>query len=228
MSNHTYFKSLTVITICLVSGLFSCKSTEHYKKVSIADKNSYSVFFNEKERKPFASYYTINKEDVEGVVKRKNIFYEDSSCSVATNEDFVKSGYDKGHLKPAAVSKGSVSEMKESFLLSNVAPQYPYFNRVTWRGIEADVRALLKNQDSLIVYTGVIYRKRAKRLNKKVEVPYYFYKTILLGDSSATIAFLAKNDSTSVKGFNYTTTVNIIEKLVRFDFYPGLNDKLED
>jgi len=228
MSNHTYFKSLTVITICLVSGLFSCKSTEHYKKVRIADKNSYGVFFNEKERKPFASYYTVNKEDVEGIVKRKNIFYEDTTCSVATNEDFVKSGYDKGHLKPAAVSKGSVAEMKESFLLSNVVPQYPYFNRVTWRGIEADVRALLKNQDSLIVYTGVIYRKRAKRLNKKVEVPYYFYKTILLGDSTATIAFLAKNDSTSVKGLNYKTSVNKLEKLVRFDFYPGLSEAIEE
>jgi len=208
--------------------LFSCKSTEHYKKVSIADKNSYGVFFNEKERKPFASYYTVNKEDVEGIVKRKNIFYEDTTCSVATNEDFVKSGYDKGHLKPAAVSKGSVAEMKESFLLSNVVPQYPYFNRVTWRGIEADVRALLKNQDSLIVYTGVIYRKRAKRLNKKVEVPYYFYKTILLGDSTATIAFLAKNDSTSVKGLNYKTSVNKLEKLVRFDFYPGLSEAIEE
>jgi DNA/RNA endonuclease G (NUC1) len=68
-----------------------------------------------------------------------------------------------------------------------------------WRSIESQTRNLLKTQDSLMIYTGLIYQKRAPLLNGKTEIPFYFYKVILLGDSSAIIAYIAKKDSTSVR-----------------------------
>ena len=183
-----------------------------YRYTLYSKEFSEIAYSNRHHQAIYVKYKAVHSA-LNNAVKRTNNFKIDYAVdSTITLKSYKGSGYDRGHLKPAAVSKGSVSEMKESFLLSNVAPQYPYFNRVTWRGIEADVRALLQNQDSLIVYTGVIYRKRAKRLNKKVEVPYYFYKTILLGDSTATIAFLAKNDSTSVKGLDYKISVNKLER----------------
>ncbi len=216
---------ITIIIVCFGS---SCTVNERYRNIGKTTNASYSTFFNKKERKPYMSCYTVKKINIEGQIKRYHKFMKDSVRNIASNKDFLKSGYDKGHLKPAAVSKQNIKEMKESFLLSNVAPQFPYFNRVVWRSIESQVRALLKNQDSLIVYTGVVYKKRAKKINGKVEVPYYFYKTILLGDSTETIAYLAKNDSSSLKGMDFKTTVNKIEKLVGFNFYPGLSENLEN
>ena len=74
-----------------------------------------------------------------------------------------------------------------------------------------------------MIYTGLIYQKRAPLLNGKTEIPFYFYKVILLGDSSAIIAYIAKKDSTSVRWPNYIKTVNKLEKLVWFDFYSVLS-----
>jgi endonuclease G len=228
MINHCFPKAFFIMTLFLFGILFSCSSTERYKKVELDKKSSYTSFFNAKERKPYSTFYTVKKEDIKGGVKRKNKFIEDTLCLAATNLDFVGSGYDRGHLKPAAVSKRNKHYMSESFYLSNIAPQFPYLNRVVWRSIESKTRNLLKTHDSLMIYTGVIYQKRAPLLNSNTEIPIYFYKAILLGDSSATIAYIAKNDSSSTNGGDYKTTINDIEKLIQFNLFPGLKEELED
>ncbi len=60
----------------------------------------------------------------------------------ATFKDYKKSGFDRGHLAPAADHKDSQEAMKETFLLSNMSPQYPRFNQGYWSHFEKYVRNL--------------------------------------------------------------------------------------
>ena len=55
-------------------------------------------------------------------------------------QSYRGSGYDRGHLKPAADSKGSMEEMESSFLMTNMAPQTPNLNRGIWKQLEEAVR----------------------------------------------------------------------------------------
>ena len=62
----------------------------------------------------------------EEVDRGKSRFQEDSAIPEkfrAKLRDYVKSGYDRGHLAPAADAKSSQETMDETFLLSNIAPQ---------------------------------------------------------------------------------------------------------
>ena len=73
-----------------------------------------------------------------------------------TNKDYLKSGYDKGHLAPAADMKYSTTTMKESFYFSNMSPQKPEFNRGIWKELEEQVRNWAQIYDTVYIVTGPI------------------------------------------------------------------------
>jgi endonuclease G len=54
--------------------------------------------------------------------------------------DYEKSGYDRGHLAPAADMGFSKITMAESFYYSNMSPQVPGFNRGIWKQLEEQTR----------------------------------------------------------------------------------------
>jgi endonuclease G len=193
-------------------------------------RNDYQMLYSEKYEQPVYVKYTINKEDVHGSFKRKNNFKADKEIKQASASlsDYRKSGYDRGHLKPAAVSKGTKLDMDQSFLMSNMSPQLPEFNRQGWKGIESEVRSLLKTQDSIIVYTGPVLHGIDQFIgNNKVGVPKYYYKAILLGDSSKAYAYLVPHEKIAKPYDKYIVSIDSLEVLIECDLYKGLNEKME-
>jgi endonuclease G, mitochondrial len=71
----------------------------------------------------------ITKESLargEGVDRSKSRFQEDEAIPEkfrAKLSDYFNSGYDRGHMVPAADAKTTQEALSETFLLSNVAPQ---------------------------------------------------------------------------------------------------------
>lgn len=59
--------------------------------------------------------------------------------------DYAHSGYDRGHMAPAADFNWSLDALRETYYFSNVCPQAPDLNRGTWREIELEVRNLAKH-----------------------------------------------------------------------------------
>ena len=74
--------------------------------------------------------------------KRTDRFRSDPKIPTrsATTADYRRSGYDRGHLAPAADMAFSVQTMTDSFFMSNMSPQKPAFNRGIWKELEALVR----------------------------------------------------------------------------------------
>ena len=55
-------------------------------------------------------------------------------------KDYKGSGYDRGHLCPAGDMSFDSIAMRESFLMSNMSPQLPGFNRGIWNSLEQKIR----------------------------------------------------------------------------------------
>lgn len=126
--------------------------------------------------------------------RSKSVFKEDERIPIlfrSKNSDYFRSGYDRGHMVPAADSKISQIAMDETFLLSNIAPQIGEgFNRDYWAHLEDYVRRLTNKFENLYVFTIPLYLPRLQedgkwRVNYEVignppaiSVPTHFAKVI--------------------------------------------------
>lgn len=114
--------------------------------------------------------------------ERSNQFYADARLPRAERaelDDYKGSGYDRGHMAPAADMIDSTA-MEQSFSLANMVPQAPLNNRKTWAAIEKATRQyVLRAQGDVYVITGPVYGPRPATIgNNKVWVPKYLYKLV--------------------------------------------------
>ena len=89
-----------------------------------------------------------------------------------TPADYTNSGYDRGHMVPAA-NADDPNEMSDTFFMTNMTPQLPSVNRVAWKNLEERVRSVPFKW----VVTGAHYSATPKVIGKnKVPVPDFLYK----------------------------------------------------
>lgn len=149
------------------------------------------------------------KPGPDGANRAKSFFSEDPRIPVlfrSTNADYFRSGYDRGHMVPAADAKRSQEAMNETFLLSNIAPQVGEgMNRDYWAHTEDFVRRLTSKFEDLYVFTIPLYLPRQTSDGKwrvsyevignppSVSVPTHFAKVILgTGFKSSEGSLIAK------------------------------------
>ncbi|HBS89014.1 MAG: hypothetical protein A2W91_06180 [Bacteroidetes bacterium GWF2_38_335] len=144
--------------------------------------------------------------------------------------DYSGSGYDRGHLAPAADMGWSEQAMAESFYYSNMSPQTPGFNRGIWKNLEELIRSWAVEYGSVYVVTGPVLKSGLPSIGaNKVSVPEYYYKVILdysKPDVKA-IGFIMKNTSSDKSLSNFAVTVDSVENITGIDFFPSLPDTHE-
>lgn len=144
--------------------------------------------------------------------RNRSRFFEDSAIHEyfrAKNDDFLKSGYDRGHMAAAANHKLSQEDLDQTFAYSNISPQWPEFNRGAWEKLERYVRYLAKRSKELYVVSGPLYlplKARDGNLyvtykvigSNHVSVPTHYFKVILYESEQNRMtleAFLMPNDN---------------------------------
>jgi endonuclease G len=144
-------------------------------------------------------------------------------------KDYTHSGFDRGHLKPAADSKSSSEKMAASFLMTNVAPQTPQLNRGSWKQLEEATRDWANELGAVYVVCGPGRASQGALANGHVEVPATFWKSILrTAPDTACIAFLMPNQGTKLAPFPfYRIAVDSLEVAVGIDLFPQLPDAVE-
>lgn len=199
-------------------------------KYELYEKSFCEIAYSTKHHQAKYVYYKLYKEKQNSSIKRTDKFQVDSQIDSTIDVSSYKgTGYDRGHLKPAGVSKSCKEEMQETFLMSNISPQKAHFNRVIWKKYETYERKLLNKFDSLQVYTGTILPKYfPKKLNNSaITIPKGFFKSILLPDSS-NVNFIVYQNSTKEEGFKSRfVSINELEKLLKVDLYKGLPEEFE-
>ena len=127
--------------------------TKPNKDDQLVERNGYVLSYNETCEQPNWVMYTLTSEDlIKGDATRKNYFKSDRSFETlsASSSDYTRSGYDRGHLKPAADESNNQAQMDETFYMSNISPQLPGFNRGIWKKLENYVRVELIGNDSIM------------------------------------------------------------------------------
>ena len=206
-----------------------------YNPTSTADniiKHSYyTLSYSEKDEQAKWVSYKLTPSFL-NKIKRTNNFREDPLVSggSATLADYKASGYDRGHLAPAAAMSLNKTAMSESFFMSNMSPQKPRFNRGIWKILESQVRKWVLVNDSLFVVSGPILDHPLGTIGAdSVTVPRAYYKTIVAFNNGTAkgIGFLLPNAASNKTIFSYVTSIDSIESVTGIDFYLNLNDSIE-
>jgi endonuclease G len=156
---------LIVTLLLFTSTVFASDCPQFYpKNIPIVIPNTkelcnsfFVTVYDMKLKGPVFSSELVDLKD--GVTERKNSFRPDRRLNFgqrAELSDYSSSPqFDRGHLTPAGDSSTDI-EMRDTFLLSNMVPQYESFNRGVWKKLESHVRRNVKRPT--IVVTGAIYR----------------------------------------------------------------------
>lgn len=198
----------------------------HYENYSLAYSEAH-------EQAAWVAYELTKEEVVNKLVNRSDDYREDPNCRTgsASLEDYKYSGFDRGHLAPAADFCFSAKAMSECFYLTNISPQRAEFNRDCWLKLEIKTRDWAYQNEVLNVIVGPVLEEGLQCIGKnKVAVPNYYYRILLdncLPEIKA-IAFLMKNEGSNEELESFTVPIDSIEKLTGIDFFPALDDSLEN
>lgn len=150
----------------------------------------HSFFASVYDTKHEANVFSTELVQTDGKTARVDSFKPDPAVANSpTPADYTNTGFDRGHMTPAADSSNP-AQMSDTFFMTNMTPQYPNVNRIAWKTLETAVRAM----PFKTVITGAVYPSSYEPTigTHKVPVPTFLYKIVYLKDGSVK-AFEAAN-----------------------------------
>jgi endonuclease G len=152
------------------------------------------------------------------------------------SDSYTGSGFDRGHNCPSADRTRSVEDNSATFLMTNMIPQAPQNNQVTWARLEEYTRDLVRDGREVYVMmgsygTGGAGSKGPARTIAagRVTVPERIWKVIVvlelgendvqrIGPDTRIIAVDTPNDNAILPDWGrYRTTIDAIEQATGYD-----------
>jgi endonuclease G len=152
--------------------------------------------------------------------------------------DYAGSGYDRGHLVPAADRFGDREQFEQTFYMSNIVPQTADLNQFPWEKLESYARSLVRRGNEIYTISGVY--GEVERLKNKVTVPINCWKVIVVFgrgqrvDTITNVTRIIAVDMPNIDGIaddgweKYRTTVRAIEQRAGIDLFSSLPRELQD
>ena len=234
-----------LLSLCFVLSCFcwAGEQTPQYDNLSfgipgkadtIIDRPGYALGYIEyHEQAAWVIYIMTREEATTKEAQRTNKFRSDPQIPTgsATTADYRRSGYDRGHLAPAADMAFSGQTMADSFFMSNMSPQKPAFNRGIWKRLEEQVRQFAIREKAIYVVTGPILPKE-KTVTigaNRVTVPTHYYKVIFdLTPPRKMIGFILPNEGSNRPLEEFAVTVDAVEKATGLDFFSTLPTPIQE
>lgn len=200
----------------------------------ILHRLGYTVSYNPDWRIPNWVAWHLTAAHLDGHAQRASkTFREDEDVPTprADTYDYMRSGYDRGHMCPAGDNHWSEEAMEQSFLLSNVCPQNHNLNTGDWNEMEQQCRRWAREYGDIYIVCGPILLRSSRRKTigqHKVVVPDAFFKVVLcLQGTPKAIGFIYRNQAGNRPKGDYVNSVDEVERITGIDFFPALPDKVE-
>ena len=208
-------KVLLLVTLLVISvTLFS-------QDVLVLKHTNYTSHYSKSKNYPVMVEWWETKAKVActNPLPRKDAFQPDPQAIVETSikEDYVGSGYDRGHMSPAASNQCQTADVQmECFYMSNMAAQTHRLNAGDWKSLEVLTRDIASKQDSVHIWAGNV--GEIKKVGR-VSVPKQCWKVVYVKASNEWMFFLFENDQSNPDGINNNKVDLIdIEKLTGLKF----------
>ena len=163
----------------------------------IVSRKQYVVAFDGKAKVPVWTAWQLVEHDV-GSIEHSEQFEGDEILNTFIEANNKESGlvpadyddtcFDRGHQTPSGDRSNDDSDNKATYLMSNMAPQTMFLNRVIWRDFEQFNRDMVKNEHKkLQIFSGTILKRGREKIgrNKDIDVPASFFKISLVYENKA-------------------------------------------
>lgn len=186
--------------------------------------DAYAVLHSGSARAPLYAAERLTRASVASArqVERVDAFHDEDrvpSDERARLEDYVHSGFDRGHLAPAG-DMPSGEAQAQSFSLANIVPQNRVLNRGLWGAIEESTRRLATRRGLIFVVTGPVFAGDSLlSINGRVLVPTQMFKAIYDPAAGEGGAYLAQNDA---GGALRTISLDTLRGIAGIDAFPAL------
>lgn len=200
------------------------------RREQVLDRKGFVLLHDNQRKIPLWAAYHLTPADLKRSRPRlpSGAFAADDELpdwAQAHPSDYRRAGWDRGHLVPSADMRRSDAIQKQSFLLSNVAPQNTQLNRHSWKMLEDHVRDWAEASTDLYVYVGTIPPTMIKTIGKnRVVVPAAFYKIVIrqMNDKWHAIGFVTDNEDDTGDPSDWITKISDIEILTGFCFLSAI------
>lgn len=165
-----------------------------------------------------------------------------SSWYHVDNISYSTTGFDRGHMCPSADRTSSIPANSSTFLMTNIIPQAPYNNQVTWAALEDYTRVLVNAGNELYIIAGNYGEGGIAATsglttsidNSRVTVPAMLWKVMVVipngsndlarvSNNTRVISILIPNINTVNSDWKtYRTSVDLIEQETGYDLLSAL------
>lgn len=196
--------------------------------------------------------YHLTATDRAGVKGKDRVNCFRSDPRIETNgprlSDYKEPIFDRGHMANDADLKDELIEQVNSYVLTNMSPQFCRFNRGVWLSAENLVRAWAYRYEDIYVITGAVfdnnddgsrdadkdaYGMESSNGQRNVAVPSDYYKVLyrpLRNGNYAAIAMLLPNDNNNhgnswreARGYlvHNIVTIEQVERVAGITLFPS-------
>lgn len=215
----------------------------------------YIIGYHDDLRIPLWIAYRLDAVGLNQVDGRIECFRADKrlpASAASTPGDYDEPKFDQGHLAPSEDMSHNIRRNVNSFIMSNMAPQYANFNRVIWRRLEGQGQKWSKMFRTVYIISGSIFdadndakpdvptsvdRMQSKNGNRRVAIPTHFFKIIVRECKDGeleSLTFLLPHEDKSRKGDDgkellesSVANISSIEAVTGLTLFPSGSPKYE-
>jgi endonuclease G len=225
------FLSLALIATSAISGQKYEQPVQAPREQQIVHTH-FTLSYSEGYELPSWAAYQLTPQQAKatGTIREKYAVDPLVTTGTSTTKDYRNAGFIMTQLVPAEDMFSYPEAVEETFLMSNVVPQKPAFNKFIWKTNAKLVREWAKEGNTLYVVTGPVLADApfGSFGPSKISIPTRYYKAVLDVNGERAIGFLFRNNVASGKPKSFAISVDELEKITGLDFFPSLPDKLEE
>lgn len=215
-----------------INGNFEYVKTAPGTAERLVSYTGMSMSFNPELHIPNWVAWELTRDEAQGEEPRSNKFsrdYDIDGC--AEPSDYRGSGYDRGHMAPAADMKWNPKAMDESFYMTNMCPQAKILNTGAWKKLEEKCRQWAMRDSAIVIVCGPVLTKEPMDYigDNRVAVPHSFFKVVLApyANPPRGIGFIMPNSRVEGGMQRAAVSIDEVERVTGHDFFSELPDSVE-